>query len=312
MSNLTLRVLTAVALVPILIYLIIAGGIPWTVLVALAVFAALYEFAGMMEARGFKPMKKTSYALGVAMVAVAYFSNEYFLTLLVTFSVLYVMVVQLAKKDVNASITGMAVTSLGLLYVPWLLSHAVLLRNLGHELVLKYGDLERFRRFVPTPELTGQFEETLSLYFIFVVFACTFLNDTGAYFAGRFFGKHKMAPTVSPKKTWEGFAGGVLTSVLAACAVKFVFEKWVPGGTLVRFTYPASMILGAALGGVGAVGDLVESLIKRDADIKDSGKLLPGHGGMLDRIDALLFTFPFTYYIAKIHYFVRFGGLGQP
>jgi phosphatidate cytidylyltransferase len=308
MSNLALRFLTAVVLVPVLIWLILLGGIPFTALVALAVFAALYEFFNMMEARGFKPMKKTSYVLGVSLVAVAHFSNEYYLTLLVTFSILSVMVVQLSKKDINASITGMAVTALGLLYVPWLLSHAVLVRNLGNELVLKYGELERFRRFVRSPEQIGDFAEALSLFFIFIVFACTFLNDTGAYFAGRFFGKHKFAPTVSPKKTWEGFIGGVLTSMLAACAVKWVFDNYVPGGDLVKFPYGGCLILGGLLGTVGAMGDLVESLIKRDADIKDSGALLPGHGGMLDRIDALLFTFPFTYYVAKIHYFVRFGG----
>jgi phosphatidate cytidylyltransferase len=303
--------LTAVFLVPVLILLILIGGIPFTVLVGAATFVALHEFFAMMEARGFKPMKTTSYVMGVLFVIVAHFSNEYYLTVLVTFSVLFVMVHQLSKKDVNASITGMAVTSLGLLYVPWLLAHAVLLRNLGYELVHKYGDLERFHRFVPDAKLAPAFAENLGLYFIFIVFACTFGADTGAYFAGRFFGKHKFAPTVSPKKTWEGFIGGVLAAMFFACAVKYVFDRFVPNGELVRFSYWGSLILGGGLGIMGAIGDLVESLIKRDAEVKDSGWLLPGHGGMLDRIDALLFTFPLTYYVAKIHYFVRFGGLGQ-
>jgi phosphatidate cytidylyltransferase len=309
MSNLTLRLLTAIVLVPGLVYLILLGGIPFTVLVAAAVAVGLYEFNMMMEARGFKPVKTVSYILGVLLVGVAYFSNEYYLTVLVTFSALIIMVVQLSKRDVNASIIGMAVTVLGLLYVPWLLAHAVLVRNLGHEIVVKYGDLERFRRFVPQPEMAEEFETAFSLFFMFIVFACTFLNDTGAYFAGRFFGKHKFAPTVSPKKTWEGFIGGVLTSMLAACAVKWVFDHWVPNGNLVRFPYGGCVILGGSLGIIGAIGDLVESLIKRDADIKDSGWIIPGHGGMLDRVDALLFTFPFTYYAVKIHYFIRFGGL---
>lgn len=308
MSNLMVRLLTAIVALPLVIYLVILGGIPFTVLIAAAVTIALYEFNMMMMARGFKPGKTVSYVLGILLVGVAYFSNEYYLTVLVTFSALIIMVVQLSKRDVNASIIGMAVTVLGLLYIPWLLAHAVLVRGLGQEIVVKYGDLERFRRFVPQPEMADQFATAVSLFFVFLVIACTFGNDTGGYFAGRFFGKHKLAPTVSPKKTWEGFVGGVLASMLAACVVKWIFDHWVPNGILVHFPYGGCLLLGAALGIVGAIGDLVESLIKRDADIKDSGWIIPGHGGMLDRIDALLFTFPLTYYVAKIHYFVRFGG----
>ncbi len=196
-----------------------------------------------------------------------------------------------------------------MLYVPWLLSHAVLLRNLGGDLVAEYSTLARFQKFVPTVEAAPIFAENLSLFFMFITFACTFGSDTGAYFAGRFFGKHKMAPTVSPKKTWEGFAGGVVAAMGVACLVKYIFDTYVPGGDLIKFTYWGCLLLGAAISMVGSVGDLIESLIKRDADIKDSGWIIPGHGGMLDRVDALLFTFPLTYYVAKMHYVVRFGGL---
>ncbi len=302
MSNLTQRVLTAIVALPLLIWLFIYGGLPFAVLVGAATAVGLYEFFAMMEARGFKPMKTVGYALGIAFVAVAYLS-EYLLTIVVTFSMLTVMAMQLTKRDIPASITGMAVTVFGLLYVAWLLSHAVLLRNVGWEILEFGGNNAPFRQF--TGGLTDRDERfvfVVGVFFMFVVFACTFLNDTGAYFAGRFFGKHKLAPSVSPKKTWEGAVGGVFASTAGAAGVKFVFDSWVPDGRLIDFPYWAILVIGFVLAIASILGDLVESLIKRDADIKDSGWIIPGHGGILDRIDALLFTFPVTYYLAQAYY----------
>lgn len=306
MSNLTQRILTAIIALPIVIYLLVVGGIPFSILIGAAVFVGLHEFFVMMEARGFKPMKTTGYVLGVAFVVVAHFSDEYFLTTVVTFSALIVMVVQLSKGNVQTSIAGMAVTVLGLLYVAWLLSHAVLLRNIGDELVARFALVNQVPPFMPAQADPTGFGFVFGLFFIILVLACTFGNDTGAYFAGRFFGKHRLAPVVSPKKTWEGAIGGVLAAMLFAAGVRLVFDLWIPNGDWVPFTYGASILLGAAIGIAGDVGDLVESLIKRDADIKDSGWIIPGHGGILDRADALLFTFPLTYYAVKI-YFLHFS-----
>ena len=117
-----------------------------------------------------------------------------------------------------------------------------------------------------------------------VVLACalTWMNDTGAYFAGRAFGRHKLLPIVSPKKTWEGFAGGWLASIAAAFAVKACgFQD---------LALDDCLVLGLAAGIAGPLGDLSESLLKRSLGVKDSGRILPGHGGILDRIDALLFN----------------------
>ena len=119
------------------------------------------------------------------------------------------------------------------------------------------------------------------------VLACVWLGDTGAYFAGRFLGKHKLYPAVSPKKTWEGAVGGVLGSLIGGIAVKVIRLddlRWID---VVLLTIP-----GAAL---AQMGDLVESLIKRSTGVKDSGAILPGHGGILDRIDAVLFFAPWVY-----------------
>ena len=129
---------------------------------------------------------------------------------------------------------------------------------------------------------------------VILAFATAFLNDTFAYFAGRFFGRHKLLERISPRKTWEGAAGGVLGSVLGALAVRLLdvtrdLETLSLGGAV-------ALGLGAAV--IGPVGDLAESMLKRSAGVKDSGRLIPGHGGLLDRIDALLFVAPWVWVYA--------------
>jgi len=125
------------------------------------------------------------------------------------------------------------------------------------------------------------------ILWVFLVLVIPWAGDTGAYFAGRAFGRHPMSPRVSPKKTWEGFAGGITLSIV--------------GVFIVRAASPSSLgvldglLLGAGLGAVAVVGDLSESLLKRSYDVKDSGWIMPGHGGLLDRVDSLLFVGPLLY-----------------
>jgi phosphatidate cytidylyltransferase len=123
-----------------------------------------------------------------------------------------------------------------------------------------------------------------------LVLVVTFANDTGAYFAGRAFGRHKLAPAISPGKTIEGAVGGLAASLIAMFIARGFFMPTLTVRDCLMIGLPASI--------VGPVGDLVESLIKRSAGAKDSGRLLPGHGGMLDRIDALLFTGAYVYLYA--------------
>ena len=125
---------------------------------------------------------------------------------------------------------------------------------------------------------------------VILVFVVTWANDTFAYFAGRLFGRHKLLERVSPRKTWEGFAGGALGSVAGALVVR----------ALLLGPVPLWAALAVAAGGavLGPLGDLAESMLKRAAGVKDSGRLIPGHGGLLDRIDALLFVAPWVYAFA--------------
>jgi len=123
--------------------------------------------------------------------------------------------------------------------------------------------------------------------------AVVWLADIGAYFAGRAFGRHKLAPRVSPGKTWEGVAGGVALVLAAAAAVPATLQQQVFSGWLaVQGGWAVTVAVLALLAGLSVVGDLYESLLKRQAGVKDSGRLLPGHGGVLDRIDALIPTMP--------------------
>lgn len=127
-------------------------------------------------------------------------------------------------------------------------------------------------------------------YYIFIPLVMAFLSDTGAYFVGVFFGKHKMAPLISPKKSWEGFIGGIVTAVLGMLAYAWILQYFF----VFEVNYLVALLYGlvGALGGV--FGDLSLSVIKRQTGIKDYGNLIPGHGGILDRFDSVLITAPLT------------------
>ena len=138
-------------------------------------------------------------------------------------------------------------------------------------------------------ELIWMFEKRLSptgWQWVVLLFIVTWANDTLAYFTGRFLGKRPLAPRISPKKTWEGFWGGAAGSVLGSLAVKALF--------LPNLSVPAAVLVGAGAAVLGPLGDLSESMLKRAAGVKDSGRVIPGHGGLLDRIDAVLFVAPWV------------------
>ena len=133
---------------------------------------------------------------------------------------------------------------------------------------------------------TGPDQAGWFLFPMFVIWA----GDTGAYFTGRAFGRHKLAPVVSPKKTWEGAAGGLVASVLGGLLCRAIFFTEMPISDVVIFAAPAAVL--------GQLGDLCESMIKRSTGVKDSGTILYGHGGILDRVDGLLFAVPW-FFVAR-------------
>ncbi len=302
-SDLKARLMTAAVLLPVLIYSMIRGGAVWTLFVTAVVGAATWEFFNFMEAKGLRGSKRTGMAGSILLTLFASFSNEYFSTLLLTVIMLVVFMRQLWKREITSAITGPAVTLFGVIYVGWLTSHLIWLRNLGTDIQLKY--------FPPSsglPYSTPEFAN-IGMFYLFMGVAATFLADTGGYFFGRAFGKHKLAPSISPKKTWEGFFGQIVGAVLGANGAKIFFATWVFPDAPFKgdFSWIHCTILGVLIAVFGLIGDLFESMLKRDAQVKDASGLLPGHGGFLDRLDSINFAVPITYYYVRLYYYWVFS-----
>jgi phosphatidate cytidylyltransferase len=179
--------------------------------------------------------------------------------------VLGLCVRQLVSRTHSAALVAISTTLFGLMYVPWLL-------NFIQEI-----------HFFPTLRGDGKY---YVLYFILV----TKFSDTGAYVVGSLIGRHKMIPRISPGKTWEGFGGAILGSILASLS----FAQ-LAGTHLRGMNVRHALVLGGLLGVAAVIGDLIESLFKREAGVKDSGRFFPGIGGILDLLDSLLFNAPIMY-----------------
>lgn len=279
------RLMTAAVAVPILLLLIYVGGIPFLLLIITFIIAGIWEFNRILESRGYHPQPEISLLAGAGMALVAYSGNALYLNLYLTLALLGILIFQLSRKDISLAMNGFSTTIAGVFYIGWLLSHAVLVRNFG--LSLRTESVKSV--FLLRDSHLGH---DVGLFFTIMVLACVFLNDTGAYFAGKNLGKKKLAPTISPNKTWEGFWGGLATSWVTACLVNLVFQS--------HFSYLHCLAIGTLVAVFGTLGDLLESLIKRDGKIKDSGTFFPGHGGVLDRLDSILFSFPVVYYYLRI------------
>jgi phosphatidate cytidylyltransferase len=260
------RVAVIVIGVPCLYVITLRGGIFFLLLVDLIILAGMTEFFRLMEAKGYRPSRLLGYAASIA-VSVHVYRGGPALTLVVTLILLMIMIREIFRPRVDKAVTNIAVTVLGVMYVGWLASHFVLLRELPGRL-----------------GVDPDYGARLVFFAALVIWVC----DTAAYVVGITFGRHKLIPRVSPAKTWEGAVGGTLGGALAgwACAVAFL-----------PFITPSSgALMGLVSAVLGQLGDLVESLLKRDAGIKDSAELIPGHGGILDRVDSLLFSVPVLYY----------------
>jgi phosphatidate cytidylyltransferase len=186
----------------------------------------------------------------------------------VVFLILFVLglcVRQFLSKSNTKGIPAIAMTLFGLMYVPWLLNF-----------------IQKIHFF---PTLAGN-----GKYYVFYFILVTKFSDSGAYAVGSLIGKHKMIPRVSPGKTWEGFGGAIVVSTGAS-----VLFAWLAGPRLAGMTLTHALVLGVILSVAAVVGDLIESIFKREAGVKDSGRFFPGIGGILDLLDSLLFNAPLMY-----------------
>ncbi len=263
-SELSLRVFAAAVFGPILLALFWFGGIPLIVGLCLMLGGGTWEFYRIEKQKGLRPWTWLGIAASLiwCLAILRYQSGTLFVVLGMLFVVCFAPI--LVKRLETFRVRHAFSTLKGFLYVGFLGSFAYLVRNF--------------------PEFEGS--EFGAALLSITILAGIWATDIAAYFLGRWFGKHRPFPTISPGKTEAGFVGGFLAGAAVVMAGSLVFDV-IPFGV--------SFGLAAVVGFGSQVGDLFESMIKREAGIKDSSRLIPGHGGILDRFDGFLFVFPLAY-----------------
>lgn len=261
---LTKRIISSIALIG-LICLVIFFDWLCALAVTLFIVGGLYEYFQMLEKKGIKIYKYFGIGMGTIIPLSIMFRFEptkSWELLFIVLALLSLILMQFKRRDNQGVIVDISTTLFGILYVSWFFSFLIKIRYLPQGLGLLAGLL-----------------------------LITKLGDIGAYLVGSRWGKHLLIPRISPNKTVEGAIGGLVFNVLGALASK----------SFLPFNYAELFVLAIGLGVLGQLGDLSESLLKRDCQVKDSGKIFPGMGGVLDEIDSLLFTAPvFYFYLSAV------------
>ena len=250
------RIISAIIGLPFLLAVVIIGGIPLFIAILLISLVALWEFYSACKGK-FTPMKTVGYIGTIIILTLMNFTFKSFYTFMLLF--ILVIILNIIKLiDHKYNFIDISITLYSLIYIPFLLGHILLITKQANDIV------------------------------IWLIFIAAWGTDTLAYFSGYLFGKRKLCPSISPKKTVEGAIGGTLGSMIISLIFGYFFLK----------DYLFAVALIGFLGSIAAqIGDLSASLIKRYIGIKDFGNIMPGHGGVLDRFDSILFTAPTVYYI---------------
>lgn len=256
---------------------IMYGGLPLFILTLLVIYFATKEYVLILRYKGFYPSIKVILFADAFLAILAYLNKFNLLSFAVTVSSIVAFIWVLFKGR-QPYIANVATTILGFIYGGLFPLYLIFIRDIGSNPV--------YNHFIKMP--SGQ--EGLS--YLVLLFFCVLFTDTGCYYFGTKFGKHKLAPVISPNKTIEGAIGGTMCTVLGALLI----------GYIDHLPWFHCVIIGFLIAFFAQIGDLCESLIKRDAGVKDSGNTLPGHGGFLDRTDSYVFTLPVLYYYFQ--YFV--------
>lgn len=277
MSELTKRILFAVVAIPVLVGVVWVGDAPLAALLAIASALAAWEYGRLAQGAGAQPLMGWLIALAASLPLAAHAARlGYAVPPLPVVALLVPVLLSVAlwRRGVTGHpIESVATTLFGTWYTGGMLTFAYALR---------------YHRFA-----IGALAGSLLLFLPMVL---TWLTDSGAFFAGKAFGERKLMPSVSPGKTWAGAMGGLVLSVIGTWAyVTLLLQPYARLG----LTLTGITLLGVVIGVVAQIGDLVESLLKRQAGVKDSSTLIPGHGGVLDRTDSLLFTLPVGYVLLE-------------
>jgi len=259
------RVIPALWGIPLLIAAVwFDQPLPWfTILVAIWGLLAVLEFYKLVNTSKVPPLTYFGLTWTLLFILSPHFNYELVIPILLTSAVILSLLWLLRHPQKEGAFIGWAWTMAGILYIGWLLSYFVALRGLDN-----------------------------GRGWVFLALFATFGSDTTAFFIGRALGKHHLAPRISPGKTWEGSIAGAFGSVIVSLVLVTLFS--LPLG------YGWTILLGLLVSAFGQLGDLVESLLKRNMGVKDSGRLLPGHGGFLDRIDSVVFAGIVVYYFVLI------------
>jgi phosphatidate cytidylyltransferase len=256
------RMKTILLTVPIIFACTYYGGLSFYVLVMALTLLSLNEFYYLMNKKGYSPSYLIGFLVSAFLVSFVSYTVKHpnwepFATGLLTTAIILTFAGGIFLKKAQDSTVNASITLLGILYIGWMFSYLILIR-----------------------EFTAH---GAYLFFLIIsIWAC----DTSAYLTGTYFGRVKLSPYISPKKTVEGAVSGFIISIVAA----YIFSMFTGMNSI------HAVILGVIIGLVGQISDLVESLIKRDVGVKDSSNIVPGHGGVLDRMDSFILTAPIMYY----------------
>jgi len=271
--SLHLRVASAVVFLPLLVLMAHVGGLVYLGFTLIMIGLALREFYQMMASKGLAPHWKSGFCaallfpVGIYVRLRTHRTEEWHLAGLFTVLLVAMLLAELRRGASKQTLVNASSTVLGVLYIGWLGAHVCALRELPWSLGLPYS---------------------LGMSFALLPFFLAWTCDTAAYVVGRAWGRHRLAPGVSPQKSVEGAVGGLLAAIVAGAVARVWFAPYL--------SWPSALVLGGLVGVFAQLGDLVESLLKRDAEAKESSSLIPGHGGVLDRFDSLLFAAPLVYY----------------
>ena len=273
-NNSTLRLLTGIIIGVAVLGCVIAGGIPLMLLVMYVAFIGSKEYVCILEKKGFRPFLKLIIVADICFVLLTALKRFDLVPVVLTLGTIGAFMLVLWKGR-QPYIANVATTVLGFIYGGWLPCFVILLRQLNQDSL----------GFLTIKMSSG-------LGFLVLLFFTILMTDVGGYVFGSKFGKTPLAPVVSPKKTVEGAIGGSLLAIATSMLIGF----------LIHIDWYQALIAGILITTFAQIGDLAESLIKRDAGVKDSGNSLPGHGGFLDRADSYLFSTPMAYFY--FNYFV--------
>lgn len=262
------RTYVAAGLLPAALIAIYAGGLVYSLLITALLITAGWEYLQLLHASGYSPSRFLSLAAILLITQSRYFmafsGSHGILTAILLASVAYHLVVFERKSGKPAGDLG-ATLSVPL-YIGWLGAYLISLRNL--------------------PD---------GMWWSYLILPVVWFTDTGSYLIGKRLGSRPLCPRLSPKKTWEGYFGGILAGVLGSLLLVSLFRFVIPGSPSI--TYWEGLLLSLPIALLIPLGDLAESMVKRQAGVKDSGTLLPGHGGVFDRLDTILWALPLGYYL---------------